>query len=145
MCFYILNLTILLKTATRQPQVFTESVHWVKAILLQWPMGNKITSVIQKRSNVKIGTYTFCISYIPGKEMSLIFEEGGHPSAIYLSLSVCPSRNVQWCWTLIKSWHLTFRTETCTLSSCPNLVIVLLGFSGCRFKSRRCWVPTSDC
>lgn len=47
--------------------------------------------------------------------MSLISEEGGHPSAISLSLSACPSRNAQWCQALIKCWHLTFRTETCTL------------------------------
>lgn len=81
--------------------------------------------------NVKIEISSFCIAYVPRREMSLISEEGGHPSAISLSLSACPSRIAQWCQTLIKYWHLTFRTETCTLfflsksKHCPAETLLL--------------------
>lgn len=86
------------------------------------PTGNKIPNVIHTRSLMSKQKSLVPIAYIPRREQSLISKEGGHPSAISLSLSACPSRNAQWCQTLIKCWHLTFRTETCTLFSLPKSV-----------------------
>ena len=87
------------------------------------PTGNEVPNVIHARSLMSIEISSFCNASIPRRERgSLISEEGGHPSAISPSLSACPSRIAQWCQALIKRWHLTFRTETCTLFSLPKSV-----------------------
>lgn len=91
----------------RTDQQFTPATMWYRLF-------NVITEISASR-----------VAYIPRREMSLISEESGHPSAISLSLSACPSRNAQWCQALIKCWHLTFRKRHALLF-CPEQVTVLL-------------------
>lgn len=52
------------------------------------------------------------------KERNEPYLRGRWPSINNVSQCISlPSRNAQWCHALIKCWHLTFRTDTCTLFS----------------------------